>query len=410
MYFCAMKFLKSLVHFFKSYSVSFWVLCTQVLLFFGSFTMLIPEMNSYITELGGADKKWMILGFWTIAAAITRPFSGKIADNVSRKSVMFIGVIISVIISFSYPLFTTVAGFLLLRFLHGFSSGFHPTGAMALVADIIPQGKRGEAMGIMGVMITLGFSGGQGLGSIVRNAFDMNGLFYTCGILSALSILLIFVVKENKETVKANAAEKGYVKLRDKIIPKRDEIIGPEVIQPSIIMFLSANVAGLYFMMVPDFSEHLGIENKGLFFLVNVVIVVVTRFVAGRFVDLWGARKNLYVSLSVLIIGCVVTGTATTPEHFLGSSLIYGFGAAIGSPAIMAWTADLSNPIYKGRGMATMFIALEVGFLCGNFLAQLIYDNDPNKFLDAFIAGACLSALGVIYLIFTRRKPASSFK
>lgn len=371
--------------------------------------MLIPEMNSYLTELGGEDHKWMILGLWTIAAAVTRPFSGKIADNISRKSVMVIGIIISVIISFSYPLFMTVSGFLFLRFLHGFTTRFHPTGAMALVADVIPLGKRGEAMGIFGITITIGFTSGQALGSVIRGAFEMEGLFYTCGILGAASIILLFLIKENKQAVKDNAAEKGYTSLWNKMIPKWDEVIGPEVLQPSVIMFLSASVAGMYFLMVPDFSEHLGINNKGLFFAVNVGVVVVVRFIAGKFVDLWGARRNLYISLSFLIVGCLVTGSATTQNHFLLSSLIYGFGAAIGSPAIMAWTADLANPKYKGRGMATMFIALELGFLTGNYFAQIIYDNDPTRFFNAFAVGAIMSAIGIIYLILTRRNPAIAY-
>ena len=66
---------------------------------------MLPELNDYITSLGGADEKWLILGLWTLAAAIARPFSGKIADNFGRKSTIFIGVIVSILISFMYPFF-----------------------------------------------------------------------------------------------------------------------------------------------------------------------------------------------------------------------------------------------------------------------------------------------------------------
>jgi len=387
----------------KEYSTSFWMLCLHMLLFFSSFNMLIPEMNDYITTLGGEDYKWMILGFWTIAAAVTRPVSGKIADNISRKSVMYIGVLISIIISFSYPVFITLTGFLVLRFLHGFSTGFQPTGATALIADLIPQGKRGEAMGIFGITITIGFSLGQAMGSTVKGAWGINGLFTTCGILGALSILLILFIKENKEAVIQNAAEKGYTTFWQKIIPKRDEVLAPEVLQPSVVMFLSANVAGIYFLLIPDFSSHLGIENKGMFFAVNVAVVVIVRFISGKFVDQFGARKNLYVSLAVLSVGCIITGTATSQFHFLMSSLVYGFGAAMGSPAIMAWTADLADPKYKGRGMGTMFIALEIGFLSGNFIGQMVYDNDPDNFISAFSVGALMCLTGLIFLILRRK-------
>ena len=232
----------------------------------------------------------------------------------------------------------------------------------------------------------------------------------TCGALGLISILLITGIKENKKVVNQNAIDKGYNSIYDKVIPKKDEILGREVLQPSIIMFLSANVAGVYFLLVPDFSQHLGIENKGMFFLVNVLVVVLTRFVAGRFVDFWGARRNLYVSLSVLVIGCFVTGSAQSETHFLLSSLVYGFGAAIGSPAIMAWTADIANPVFKGRGMGTMFIALELGFLSGNFFGQLIYGNNPENFFNAFSFAAILAALGVLYLILTKKKKVPALK
>ena len=123
----------------------------------------------------------------------------------------------------------------------------------------IPEGKRGEAMGIFGITITIGFSLGQAMGSTVKAAFDMDGLFITSGILAALSILLILGIKENKEIVKANAKEKGYTTLYDKIVPKKNEIIGREVLQPSVIMFFICQCCRKFtFLLVPDFSQTFG--------------------------------------------------------------------------------------------------------------------------------------------------------
>ncbi len=175
----------------KHYPLAFWMLCLHMLLFMASFNMLIPELNSYLTSLGREDLIWMNIGLWTISAGIIRPVSGKIADNISRKSVMYIGVLVSIIACFCYPLFPFVLGYLALRLFHGFSTGFQPTGATALIADLIPKGKRGEAMGIFGIMLTIGFSLGNGVGSIIRNAWNMNGLFMVAGVLGVLSFLMI---------------------------------------------------------------------------------------------------------------------------------------------------------------------------------------------------------------------------
>ncbi len=376
--------------------------------------MLLPEMNAYLTDLGGADKKWMILGLWTIAAAIARPFSGKIADNISRKSVMYFGIAVSVLISFSYPYFATVAGFLFLRFLHGFSTGFHPTGATALIADIIPQGKRGEAMGIFGVMISIGFSAGMAIGSPIKLAFGVEGLFFGSAIMGIVSMALLLFIQEKKRITKSDVEaeereeekmiQSGKEPLWRRVIPRWNEIIAPEVIHPTTIMFLTAMISGIYMVVVPDISEELGMKNKGMFYLINVLFTVVTRFAAGKLYDRFGARRNLNLGLGLMILATFLTGTAESVEQFMFSGVIYGIAAGICSPALFAWTADLSNPIFKGRGMSTMFIALELGLASGAYLTQVLYNNQPDNILALFIGAMVICGVGIIYLLSTKER------
>ena len=365
--------------------------------------MILPELNEYLTDLGGADKKWMILGLWTFAAAFARPFSGKIADNISRKSTMYFGILVSILICFLYPYFLTVTGFLVLRFFHGFSTGFQPTGVTALIADIVPKGKRGEAMGIFGVTISLGFSGGLAMGSPIKAAVGMDGLFLTAALMGVFAFLLIFFVAEENVPYKIARANKSTESIASKIIPKWNEVFAPEVLSPSVIMFLTAMCSGTYMMVVPDFSAHLGMENKGMFYLVNLGFTVITRFVAGKFYDKYGAHRNLNLGLILLIIGALLTGTSTTVTQFLMSGIVFGIAVGITSPAIFAWTADLSNPIFKGRGMSTMFIALELGIAAGNFGTQQIYNNDPANFLNLFLVMSLICLIGIFYLFFAKR-------
>lgn len=395
---------------FKEYPAAFWVMCSHMLLFMFSIYMIVPELNDYLTDLGQPEYKWMIFGLWTIAAAVVRPLSGKIADNISRKSVMYLGVLISILCFFLYPLFATVTGFLILRFFHGFSTGFQPTGSSALIADIIPKGKRGQAMGFFGVMLTIGMTLGQGFASTVKSYFDMNGLFYSGAILGAASFILLFFIKEDRNLVTKNAEEQGYVTLRQKIIPKWKEVIGLEVFQPAFMMFLTASMAGFYFLLVPDLSAHLGYSNKGYFWVIYAGFTILTRLLTGRLIDLYGSRNNLYVCCALLIAASIVTGTASTSLQFEIGAALYGLGSGMGAPAIYTWTADISNPLYKGRGMATMFIALEVGILFGNFLGQTLYQNNPLNFPLAFGAGGILCLIGLIFLILTRKRDNHSLQ
>lgn len=393
----------------KTYPKSFWLLALSTFVFVMSFFLLLPEMNAYITDLGGADYKWMVLGLWTLAAAFARPFSGKIADNVSRKFVMYFGIVVSIIISFVYPLFLSVIGFLILRFLHGFSTGFQPTGATALIADIIPQGRRGEAMGIFGITMQIGMSAGQALGSPITMSLGINGLFMISGVLGIISLFILVSVEENNKPHLIAKAKGTRLPFVQRIIPRWNEVFAPEVIHPTIIMFITAMASGIYLVSIPDFSSYLGMTNKGLFFLVNLVFVIITRFLAGKFYDMYGARRNLYIGLSLLIVGAILTGTSTSVVQFLISGIVYGIAAGICSPALFAWTADLANPVFKGRGMATMFVALELGIMMGALMTRLVYANDPNRFYDLFVVLGLAGFIGIIYLFLTgRRKRANA--
>lgn len=95
-------------------------------------------MNAIITQLKGASHKGWIIGLFTISAGLSRPFSGKLADNIGRKKVLLFGVVVSFIASISYMFSFSVLTLLIIRFIHGFATGFFPTGATALITDILP--------------------------------------------------------------------------------------------------------------------------------------------------------------------------------------------------------------------------------------------------------------------------------
>ena len=142
----------------RLYTKTFFTLCTSYAFFGASFNMILPELPSFLSAMGGEDYKGLIIALFTLTAGLSRPFSGKLADVIGRKPIIIFGIIVCIICSLIYPILSTVSGFLLLRLVHGFSTGFSPTAMTSYVADIVPAHRRGEAMGIIGVSINLGSS------------------------------------------------------------------------------------------------------------------------------------------------------------------------------------------------------------------------------------------------------------
>ena len=145
------------------YTVQFGLLCLSSFLFFSSFNMIIPELPAYLESMGGGEYKGLIIALFTLTAGLSRPFSGKLADRVGRIPVMIFGAVICFICGFLYPIATSVVWFLALRFFHGLSTGFKPTGTAAYVADVIPALRRDEAMGVLGLCGSLGMASGPAI-------------------------------------------------------------------------------------------------------------------------------------------------------------------------------------------------------------------------------------------------------
>ena len=108
--------------------------------------MIIPELPAFLENLGGGQYKGLIISLFTLTAGLSRPISGKLTDRIGRIPVMIFGAFVCCIISLLYPFVLTVVGFLFLRFIHGLSTGFKPTGTAAFVADVVPADRRGEAI------------------------------------------------------------------------------------------------------------------------------------------------------------------------------------------------------------------------------------------------------------------------
>ena len=356
----------------------------------------MPELNNFITLLGGESHKGYIIALFTLAAGIARPFSGKLADTIGRKRVMFVGLVVSILANFAYPFVSAIWMFLLLRFFHGFSTGFHPTGATAMVSDILPHNKRGEGMGIFGTAMSLGLGLGQFFGSPVASLIGLNGLFITAAIVGVISSLLLLRVEETLP---------NKLKFKRKMLwIKRNEIFDPLVTPVAITMFLSAYCSGLILVLTPDLSGYLGIQNKGLFFIFYVTSTIIIRTFMGKLSDQIGRRLTLFYGMIVMLGSIVLLAMASNMILFILAATTFGVATGISSPTLFAWTADLSNPDNKGRGTGTMFIALEMGIMSGALSTLVLYKNTIESLQTALYIGAIMCILAVGYLQYIRAR------
>lgn len=374
------------------FTLNFFLLCLSSFLFFASFNMIIPELPAYLSSLGGEEYKGLIISLFTLTAGLSRPFSGKLADRIGRKPVMVFGASICFVVSLMYPVITSVAGFLLLRFIHGFSTGFTPTGVSAYVADIVPFNKRGEAMGLQSLFGSLGMAAGPAFGGFIGNIWGIEPLFYASAFTAILSILVIIRLKETVED--REKLNRQHFRLH------RYEIIEKRVLQPSFVLLLTVFSFGTVLTIIPDYSDYLGIANKGLFFAVFTLSSLGIRIVAGKTSDKYGRIPVMKVATLSMVVAMLIIAFAQSKAMLLFGGVIFGCSVGMNSPTISAWTIDLSLDAFRGRALATMYIALEAGIGIGAFVSGWIFANQVENFPLVFSIGAITSGIAFIYLFF----------
>ncbi len=357
--------------------------------------MIIPELPAYLTSIGGEDYKGLIISLFTLTAGISRPFSGKLADNIGRIPVMVFGSVVCVICSLMYPFFATILGFFFLRLVHGFSTGFQPTGTSAYVADLVPFHRRGEAMGLVGLFVSLGFAVGPALGAYIAQWLSVDIVFYASSVSALFSVLVLIGMKETLAS--SQKFRSGHLKIQ------KHDVFEPKVFSPALVMMLTGFSFGTILTIIPDFSDYLGISNRGVFFTAFTLASLSVRVLAGKASDKFGRENVLKVATFTLAVSMYLVGAATSFVSFIIAAVLFGLASGINSPTVFAWTIDLSSDKHRGRGLATMFIALEIGIGSGALLSGWLYGNEAEMFAPTFWIGGGLAALAFLYLIFSSR-------
>ncbi len=383
----------------KTYSPQFWLVCLSTFLFFGSFNMMIPELPGFITRLGGAEYKGLVIALFTLTAGLSRPFSGKLADTIGRVPVMIVGSLVCVVCSLLYPLTTSVAAFLALRLLHGFSTGFKPTGTAAFLADTIPADRRGEAMGLLGIAGNLGMAAGPAIGATIAKHLSLNAMFIASSGAALLSVLAMIRMRETLPVTQRERFRPGLLRL------KANEIIEPAVLGPSLVMLLTVLPYGIVLTLIPDLSDRLGIPNRGTFFTVFTLASLGIRFFAGRVSDRYGRVLVLKVSSGLLVVGLGMVAMAHTPAALLTAAVVFGVAVGMNSPTVYAWAIDWAHDERRGRALATAYLALEIGIGAGALLAGALAGTDASRVGEAFWVGAAAAAVafGVLFLPWKQR-------
>lgn len=190
------------------------LMAVQFFIYFG-FSIVIPVIPALVHSMNlNAFHMGLLLASYSIFSFLAAPFWGHLSDKIGRKKILFIGLIGFTLSFFLFGLFIdNLAMLYTARIVGGIFSGACFSTTTSMVSDMTSEEERNKYMGLMGMMIGLGFIFGPAVGGLLSGISYQVPYFVTSGILVLIAVLSMLTLQETYHGNSAKETDLGTSKM-----------------------------------------------------------------------------------------------------------------------------------------------------------------------------------------------------
>ena len=370
-------------------------------LFFASMTLLYPVMPPYAASFGASvPQVGLVVALHPAVGTFFQVPTGLLSDRLGRRLLLSIGLIGTLLSSLLYLFVPNLGALMALRVFNGVaSSAFYPAAA-ALVVDLAPPEKRGQAIGMFTTATQLGNMAGPAIGGLVLQHLGFPAAFLTGAAFSAIALLIALA---GLKSVRPGGGAFASGDITLKWIGNWAVIAGP-----LSTLFVMVGIASLT-SFLPLYGVQLGIDigKVGLILATVFLGSAVMRIVAGRTCDMVGRAPVMLAGLAMCGGSTFLVSIFTTEVPLHAAALIYGLGMGSTLPAAAALIADLAPARMRGFAMGFNSGSYNAGLALGGSLLGFV--ADWAGFARMYLVTAAVMGLAMV-LIFAMTGKAESRK
>jgi EmrB/QacA subfamily drug resistance transporter len=156
-------------------------------------TIVATALPTIVGDLGGLDKlAWVTSAFLLAQTAVT-PLYGKLGDQLGRKRVLQVAIVIFLVGSALCGLAGSMIELIAFRALQGLGAGGLIVLVQASVGDIVPPRERGRYQGLFGAVFGFASVAGPLLGGLIVDHLSWQWIFYVNLPIGALALVVISI-------------------------------------------------------------------------------------------------------------------------------------------------------------------------------------------------------------------------
>jgi len=346
----------------------------------------------YVKALGGSEATvGAVMGTQGVATLVVLPVIGMALDRFGRRRFFAVGTIGMSVAALGYLYIDAIGPALYgLRVVQGVSFAAAFTASTTLAAELAPQSRRAEALGVFGVSTLLTHALAPTMGEELIHRAGFSALFVVAATCTAVPLLLLSGVPRR---------EPGSLAAR----PTRWRVSRMQWVLIAT-MTLSGMGFGAVMTFIPTFVHAVGLGRVAFFYGAYTTAAILTRLVGGGLSDSLGRRAVVLPTLLLLATSIVGLALVRSVPVLMLAGALFGAAQGVSYPTLHAFLVDLTANEHLGRAQALFNGAFNLGVMSSAFVFGVVADHLGHRPMFALAALTPLMACVLFYILGDERE------
>jgi predicted MFS family arabinose efflux permease len=329
-----------------------------VLLSYSSLAVL-TLLPRFFEHLNGSPRQiGFLIGIFSFAAFLSRPFGGWLLSRTNPHKVMLAGFVITLTALGLHLLVKRLDWLIVfLRIFHGVGFSLLIIAALLIAVLVVRQDLRTYAIGVVSTGFLLPLLVVPALGEVVIERYGFGFFFLTAIFFAGIPLILSFFMKFRLPEEKADEelASAGFFSML-----RRKKILFVFLMTFVFEVGLSASLS-----FVPLLT-HGGIPMRAGYFYTSLGLTAVfLRLGGGRWLRFWGNPRLLLPAMYFLCAGAVLVYFARSSSMLIISGVVWGLGTGVLYPHLSALSMEGVETKQKGKALSLFASSVDLGFALG---------------------------------------------
>ncbi len=351
------------------------------------------NLFTYLETIGiPIELRGVVIGAYAFTAMLLYLFASPFVNAGNATRVIMLGMVVMIACGWSYLFISSFRGLVAVRMLNGAGNFLAGAGVMAFFVTVIPAARIGQAFAIYTVAVLLPFG-------LMPAVVDMLSPFiptpphgYAAATLPLLPAgWLAWRVGRESQRRRGSTGER---KERPAWAVIRANVTRLPI---GLLLFLNLsyfmNWSSVFFFF-KGFALQQGMAGTGLFFIIQMVVMVSFRILAGRLFDTLDKVILVAASFALAALGYLTLDRLTGGWAVSLAAVLFGLGNGMSYPALYGLMFNVSAPPFRPLNANLILCTMQAGYFLGPVLGGALVT--VGGYHGFFLGGTALMLAGII--------------